>query len=165
MKVMDYTGLSDAKFVGYSLSGTHWICQGCEGDEHWTVRCWSQLLHTRFTSIAWSIALELMLLGQVDLVRSLRFLQHEQNFLNHLLAELHSAFYTTNVFGCSCGVIAQFKLVKPKFSNQTTLYFHLCVFQITHRVKQYAVCQCTNNYNGNLPQLELFQSHDISAAN
>ena len=50
------------------------------------------------------------------------------------------------IFGCFYGIIAQSKLVKHKFLNQTTLHIHLWGFWITHREKQ-----CTSEPVSQLP--------------
>ena len=62
-------------------------------------------------------------------------------------------------------LMAHFKLLKYKFPNYTTLYVHLCSFQISHGVK-HCMFQCTNyhdttNHNGYPSQLELLQSLDM----
>ena len=73
-------------------------------------------------------------------------------------------FCRTNVFGCICGVKAQFELVNHKFTNLTMLHIPLCGFQCTHGGKQCLTCQHTNyqdttNHNGYLEQLQLCYIH------
>ena len=45
------------------------------------------------------------------------------------------------------GVMAQFKLVKPKFLNWTTLHVHLCGLKIIHGMEQGTTCQRTNYHD------------------
>ena len=53
-------------------------------------------------------------------------------------------FFPTNVFNCFDGVMAQFLLVKHKFSNESMLHSHQCSFRIVYGVKQWTTCKCTN---------------------
>ena len=66
-------------------------------------------------------------------------------------------------------IMTLFKLVLHKFPNKTILHLCLCSFQITHEVKQCAMCLHTTYLNTTnlsmyLPWLELLQSCDIHAA-
>ena len=121
VKVMDHTRLWDAKLAWYSPSATRWICWSCDGDQpHWTERCWAHLIFFEFASMAWSIALEFIVLGPTDLAWLLRFLQPKQNFLNLLFTVFWSIapslFCITNIFGCFyASVMTRSELVKHKF--------------------------------------------------
>ena len=73
-------------------------------------------------------------------------------------------FYTKNVFGCFCCILAKTKFMKHKFPNLTTLHLQQCNFQIIHGMKQCTMCQCIK-HSRDLPQLELLWSHDIHNTN
>ena len=53
---------------------------------------------------------------------------------------------TANAFGCFCGVMVQFELVKDKFQNLISLHSHMWCFQITHGLRQCTKCQRTTFY-------------------
>ena len=74
-----------------------------------------RVIFTRFASLVCRMVWESIVLGLPDLAGSSWFLQLKRNFLN-LLA---SVLWSTNVFGCFCGVMSQFELVKHKFSSVT----------------------------------------------
>ena len=48
------------------------------------------------------------------------------------------------LFVCFGEFMAQFEIVKLKFSNYTTLHVHQCIFHVKHCVKQCSTCQRTN---------------------
>ena len=94
------------------------------------------MLLVGFASIKLSTASESMILDLPDLGWSLRFLQAEPNFFNHLVTIIWSrmcisalyhivdhsivtifTFYPTNIFDCFRDVKLQFKVVKHKFEN------------------------------------------------
>ena len=75
VKVMNHTELWHADLAWYSLSITH-----------------------QFASLAWSTALEFMVLGLSDLFWSSRFLQSKQNFLNYLYYNQAPLFFTPQMF-------------------------------------------------------------------
>ena len=123
-----------------------------------------QLLLATFASIASSKVLESTVLGQPELVWSMRFLQTKHNFLNHLVIMINFAFTfcSTDIYCCCHNVIDQFELI----SSWIKLCFPFIStgFQISHIVKQYTTCQCTNyhnttNYFWYVSQLELLHSH------
>ena len=60
-----------------------------------------------------------------------------ENFFSPSVINCIFIFRTTNIFG----IMAQRELVK------TTLYVHLCGFQIAHKVNQCTMCQRTNYHN------------------
>ena len=55
---------------------------------------------TKFTSMAYSMALESIILGKTDLAWSSNIMQPEQNFLHHLITVINCAFLfdTRNIF-------------------------------------------------------------------
>ena len=106
-----------------------------------------QVLITKFASMAWSTALESTVLGLPDLTWSLRFLQPEESFLNHLVTVQWSTMSSSFTQQMSDRIMVQFELVKQKFQKNITLCTYLCSFQIMHRIKQCSMCQCTNYHN------------------
>ena len=97
-KMTNYSGLRDFKLAWYSLTATWHICfysleYGLE--IHNFIPTWSYLI--------------------------VKVLQPKWNFLNKsgygIVINCAFTLRTTNVFECFCGIIAQFKLVKPKFLN------------------------------------------------
>ena len=64
-------------------------------------------------------------------------------------------FHKINAFHCFLVFVVQFKLIKLKYLNLILLHFHLCSFQITHRMKQ-----CTNLSVHQLPQFYQLQRVD-----
>ena len=56
---------------------------------------------------------------------------------------------TTNLFGYLGAVMAQFKLMKNKFPNETTLHFHMSGFQIK-RVKK-CTCEAMHKWSNAQP--------------
>ena len=114
---------------------------------------------TGFASMAWSMALESVVLGLPDLAWSSRILRPEQNF--NVLLRLHLSHNKCFL------LLLQFY---DPVQTHKTLHVYLCGFQITHGVKQYTACQYTNyrdttNYSGYFPWLELLWSCDIHAPN
>ena len=45
-----------------------------------------------------------------------------------IIINVNFNFFTANVSGCFRGVMTQFEIVKPKFSNQMKMHIHLWVF-------------------------------------
>ena len=101
--------------VQFIMSGCFWP-RGHEGDEpHWTVRCRALLmLLVRFVYIAWSAATASTVL---ELAWSLRFLQPEQNFFNHLVTVIINVFTFRSPSWHSCRTEAKinvrFELESP----------------------------------------------------
>ena len=165
VKVTNITGLWEAELASYSPSATHLICQGGEGDEHhWTVRSWACLILAEChspdfpRSWRWRITLKCGMpsshgLGIHDF-RPTCILPVRPGSCNLskiswpiwlLCRNLCVFIFNTRSLSCFCKLIAQFQLVN--FPNSSTLYVHLCGFQITRRVKQCTTCQRTNYYN------------------
>ena len=69
------------------------------------------------TSMAWGTALESTVLGLPDLNWSLKFLQPEQNFLNHLVIEINYIFTFHTINRLLWNWFALFELIKRKFPN------------------------------------------------
>ena len=143
MKVINHTRLWDIKLTWYPPSSP---CQICLYDlEHnFGIDCFGLPDHAWLT----------------------RFLQAKKKFLNHLVTVLWSMSllpFTWQMFLLVSTVLS------PSL-NLETFHVGLYVFQITYRVKQCKMCQCTNyhyttNHSMYLQQLELLWSHDIHAAN
>ena len=91
-----------------------------------------QVLLTRLTSMAWSMTLKSTVLGLPELPDHLGSCNLSKICWAIWLPYCTVTFLTTNIFGCFCSIMAQFELVKQKFSNWTPLHIHLCGFQITH---------------------------------
>ena len=75
-------------------------------------------------------------------------------------------FSTINVYGCFRDVMAQFKLIKNKFSKLPMLHVHLFDFQIAHGVKKCTKCQQRTNYHNTMNKsgyLEWLRSRGICA--
>ena len=108
------------------------------------------MLLTGFANIVWGTASKFMIYKPTWSYWSLRFLQHKQNFLNHLVAVVWStapsSFTQQMFFGCFQGIMAQFELIKHKFLN-STVALNLCGFQITQGVKQCTTCQFPNYHD------------------
>ena len=136
VKVNNYTGLRDAELTWYSPRATHQIC--LQGLEH------SLWIHDLRTTWYCPIVEVLATWAKFFL------LYGYSNVINCVFV-----FPPTNIFGC---FIAQFKLVKNKFPNLTTLLVHLTGFQIKLGMKQLTICQRTNypdiTNSGYLSQLE-----------
>ena len=77
-------------------------------------------------------------LGLPDLVKLSRFLQTKKNFLIHQWSATPSLFFMTNVFVSFCSVMAQFRLIKHKFPNET----FICVAFNSHM--EWSNAQCVN---------------------
>ena len=127
----------------------------------------SDTLHellARFASMVWSMASKstvYLTLPDYGSSIQVRFLKLSGNFtvINYTFT-----FCTINCFGCFHSIISQFKCINhvPELD-----YSHLCSFQITLRVKQCTMFQCTNYHatiknSGYLPSLE-FWSCNICA--
>ena len=77
--------------IAWSRVNMQHFCWSFESDEpNWTVRCQAHLLLFRFASMVWNTILEFMVLSRAEFAQSLRFLQPEWNFLNHLVPVLWS---------------------------------------------------------------------------
>ena len=107
-------------------------------------------------------------LGLPDLAWSLRFLQPEQNLLNHLHLTEPSPF-CTEFFDCFRGIMSQFECMKHKFIELDYIS-HLSVQlsnhtwrETIHNVSVYQ--QDTINLWRSLLWLELLGSHDVHATN
>ena len=93
--------------------------------------------------MTWSMSSELKVLGLPDLS------QQSSNWWNFFEPSGYCTFSPINVFGCFCGIMAQFTLIKHKFLDVHTWSAAM------HNV---FVHQLPLN---DLSQLELFQSHDM----
>ena len=165
MKLTNNTGLCDAKLAWYSLSATRQICLSREDDEpHRTDTLRIPL--TGFTAV-----LKLMNHGEMlsspdtpcdtlwletwprnprfffccfGLGSVARFLHHpKRNFCNQLHLYLRPSKYVWLLLR----QYGQVRIKKISFRIYTTLYVHLCRFQMTHRVKQCTTCQHTNYHD------------------
>ena len=98
VKVMNHTGLWDTELAWYSLSATRQIClYGLE-----------QGLGIHGFKLTWSCLVVEVLSIQVKFLRLFAY-----------CTEINCTFTfcTTNILGCIRGVMAQFELVKHKFSG------------------------------------------------
>ena len=140
LKVINHTGLWDAKLAWYSPDATHQICH--YGLEH--------KLRIHGIRPTWPCLIIEVLATWVE------FLQPSGYYTTINCA---ITFCTTNVFwGSFHGIMALFKLIKHKFLNLSMLHIHLCSFQITHAMKQCTMCQHTNYHNTTKSQHVPFHS-------
>ena len=73
------------------------------------MRCWTCLIFSEFVTTVWSMLLESMVLGLLDLAWELKFLKSEKNVLNHLVTVMQTTGpspFAQHVFGCFYGIIA-----------------------------------------------------------
>ena len=152
IKERNHTRLWDAELTRYSSSTTDWICPyGFEnGPENPHFKAYPKFPGLQgsccLSEISWTIWLQYC--------HELRFhLSYNKWFW--LLPRRHSTFRT-------CKSMC--------FWIKTMFHAHICSFQITHRVKQYKMCQRTSchnttDQNGYLPRLELLRRCDICTPN
>ena len=112
MKVINHTGLWDAKLTWYSLSATCLIClYGLE-------------IHS--FRLTWLCLIIKVLATQAKFLKASGYCT---------VISCAFTFWITNVFSCFCNIMTQFNLAKFKFTNQTTLHIYQFSFQLTHGVK------------------------------